>query len=110
MSFKIGDKVKVIQDCSYFSVGEDSGALGMMGVVTVEGSTAYRVKLENGNEWIFQPHTLKLVDDDQRSSVPVQPSHSSCPRCNNLLVSKSSQDPFTGQTYSVNKCPNCGWC
>ncbi len=33
-----------------------------------------------------------------------------CPRCGGETISKSSQDPFTGQMFNVNKCNNCGWC
>jgi hypothetical protein len=103
MSFKVGDKIRVIQDCSYFCVGEYDGALGMIGVI-VQVSKNYRVQLNNGKTWIFEPHTLELVDGDQRSSVHA-PVISVCPRCSGELYNKETVDFGT-----IKKCRSCGWC
>jgi len=104
MSFKFGDKVKIVMDCSYYCVGENHGALGMTGVVAGKNHKSYYVKLNNGNGWNFEPHALALVDGDQRSSVPVS-TVSVCPRCSGELYEKQTVDFGT-----IKKCRSCGWC
>ena len=80
MSFKVGDKVRIVQPG--IGVDEKNDGVGMVGTicsVPKYGWSAYGVdspefKTEKGQRgfdrlWWFEPHMLELVDDDQRSSV-----------------------------------------
>jgi len=109
MKLKIGDKVRVIRDCSDIAIiNEPSGGLGMIGeVVSCDCGPFIKVKSEQFSNscksWLFRADEIELVDSDQRSSVHV--IFSVCPRCNGEMVDKQTAD------YGViKKCRDCGYC
>ncbi len=111
MKFKVGDKVRIIVDCSNYAVKEKNGGLGMVGEIIRYGELIYVSSpqfINPDKTWCFCEDQLEFVDGDQQLST--QFVNFRCQRCNNFLVSKLAQDPFTGQTYNINKCLNCGWC
>jgi hypothetical protein len=104
MSFRIGDKVKIIIDCTVYGVYEINGGLGMEGEITeCLDFHCYQVKSNyfiRRNDWCFSRYQLKLITE---SLIPV--SISVCPRCGGELYEKQ-----TSSYGIVNKCKNCGWC
>ena len=108
MKFKIGDKVKIIQDCSYISVNEKDGGLGMEGeVVDIDYSiTVWSSQFTSiSKTWLFREVNLELRDSVAVVSITPITHVNRCPRCNGELYEKKTE--YCG---IVTKCKKCGWC
>jgi hypothetical protein len=107
MKFKVGDKVRIIQDCSYLCVAEVYGGLGMEGeVVSITYSiNVWSSKFTNESKtWSFKEENLELRDNVSVAVTPI--THvNHCPRCNGELYEKKTE--YCG---IVIKCKKCGWC
>jgi hypothetical protein len=112
MPFKIGDKVRIakigsidwlpIMDIFIGKIGTIAVVMNDCGDSKIGKYTGYFLEGHLG-VYIFCEDSLELAD---RRCAPMN----KCPRCNGELYTKDSQDPFTGEKLTIQKCKNCGWC
>lgn len=114
MKFKIGDKVKIVEDCSDISVQEKNGGLGMEGEIIKVYPTYVIVQSMQFTSllkrWSFYNERLELCDKVTIVPIAAIAHVNHCPRCNGKITEREGQEPFTGEVYKFLKCNICGWC
>ena len=115
--FKIGDRVRIIVDCSQCGVQEVNGGLGMVGeifkiyrdfLVYLKSNDFLNVDKNLG--WAFKFDQVELVKPEAIRIYHKRTSKK-CPRCGEEMVKKLNDGLlYSGQQEEIEKCSSCGYC